>query len=97
MAPRRSQNSSGPEASSARGSGSCPRRANVQPALGYYFADPTASIWRASGLLVLTLSNQRVCGITRFGDKALLARFGLPRTLPRLHQDDDEERLDIRE
>jgi RNA polymerase sigma-70 factor (TIGR02960 family) len=74
-----------------------PTRANGQPAFGYYFADPTASIWRANGLLVLTLSNQRVCGITRFGDKALLAHFGLPRTLPRLHPDHDEEALDVRE
>jgi RNA polymerase sigma-70 factor (TIGR02960 family) len=74
-----------------------PTRANNQPAFGYYFADPTASIWRASGLLVLTLSGQGVCGITRFGDKGLLARFGLPRTLPGAHPDYDEEALDVEE
>ena len=60
-----------------------PTRANNQPAFGYYLPDPTAPIFRAGGLLVLTLRGTRVCVLTRFGDKALLARFGLPRTLPR--------------
>jgi RNA polymerase sigma-70 factor (TIGR02960 family) len=58
-----------------------PTRANNQPAFGYYFPDPTSSIMRASGLLVLTLSEDRISTITRFGDKGILARFGLPRTL----------------
>ena len=48
-----------------------------------YLADPCAPIWRASNLAVLTLRGNRVCAITRFGDRALFARFGLPRTLPR--------------
>jgi RNA polymerase sigma-70 factor (TIGR02960 family) len=60
-----------------------PTRANNQPAFGYYLPDPTAPIFRASGVLVLTLRCDRVSVLTRFGDKALLARFGLPRTLPR--------------
>jgi hypothetical protein len=59
-----------------------PTRANNQPAFGYYLPDPTASLWRASGLLVLALSDDGVSAITRFGDKGLLAQFGLPRTLP---------------
>ena len=57
-------------------------RANNQPAFGYYLPDPTTPIFRVNGLLVLTLRNDRVSVLTRFGDKALLARFGLPRTLP---------------
>ncbi|HEY3954878.1 MAG TPA: sigma-70 family RNA polymerase sigma factor [Streptosporangiaceae bacterium] len=60
-----------------------PTRANNQPALGYYLPDPTAPIFRAGGVLVLTLQSDLVCGLTRFGDKSLLARFGLPRTLPK--------------
>jgi RNA polymerase sigma-70 factor (ECF subfamily) len=60
-----------------------PTRANDQPALAYYLADPCAPIWRASGLVVLTLRGNRVCAITRFGSLGLLGRFGLPRTLPR--------------
>jgi RNA polymerase sigma-70 factor (TIGR02960 family) len=58
-------------------------RANDQPALALYLADPCAPIWRVSSLAVLTLRGNRVCAITRFGDRALFARFGLPRTLPR--------------
>jgi hypothetical protein len=32
---------------------------------------------------VLTLEGDRVSAITRFGDTAVMARFGLPRTMPR--------------
>ena len=60
-----------------------PTRANGQPALVFYLADPRAPIWRASSLVVLTLRGNQVSVITRFGDRGLLARFGLPRTLPR--------------
>jgi RNA polymerase sigma-70 factor (ECF subfamily) len=60
-----------------------PTRANDQPAIVVYLADPRAPIWRASSLVVLTLRGNQICAITRFGDRALLARFGLPRTLPR--------------
>ena len=45
--------------------------------------DPCAPLWRASSLVVLTLRGDRVSMLTRFGDLGLLARFGLPRTLPR--------------
>ena len=60
-----------------------PTRANNQPAVVYYHADPYAPIWRAGSLVVLTLRGNQVCALTRFGDRGLLARFGLPRTLPR--------------
>jgi RNA polymerase sigma-70 factor (TIGR02960 family) len=59
-----------------------PTRANNQPAFGYYLADPNANIHRAGGLLVLSVSDDRIAAITRFSDRGLLARFGLPRTLP---------------
>jgi RNA polymerase sigma-70 factor, ECF subfamily len=58
-------------------------RANNQPALVYYRPDPCAPIWRAGSIMVLTLRGSQVCALTRFGDRGLLARFGLPRTLPR--------------
>ena len=59
-----------------------PTRANNQPALAYYLRDPSAPIWRVSGIVVLMLRENRIAAITRFGDTATLARFGLPRTLP---------------
>jgi hypothetical protein len=33
--------------------------------------------------MVLALDGNRVCGLTRFASHGPLARFGLPRTLPR--------------
>jgi RNA polymerase sigma-70 factor (TIGR02960 family) len=58
-------------------------RANSQPAFVYYIPDPSAPIWRAGSIVVLTLQGQQVCALTRFSNLGLLARFGLPRTLPR--------------
>jgi RNA polymerase sigma-70 factor (ECF subfamily) len=55
-------------------------RANRQPAFGAYVRDPRAGRSHANGLLVFTLSGNRISGITRF-DNSVLARFGLPRTL----------------
>jgi RNA polymerase sigma-70 factor (ECF subfamily) len=60
-----------------------PARANNQPAVLYYLPDPWAPLWRAGSLLVLTVRGGQVSAVTRFGNPALLARFGLPRTLPR--------------
>jgi RNA polymerase sigma-70 factor (ECF subfamily) len=60
-----------------------PTRANHQPAVVYYLPDPCTPIWRAGGILVLTLRGNQVCALTRFADQALLARFGFPRTLPK--------------
>lgn len=59
-----------------------PTRANNQPAFGYYVRDPTAGVYRTGGILVLTVCRNQISAITRFGEKALLARFGLPRTVP---------------
>jgi RNA polymerase sigma-70 factor (ECF subfamily) len=33
-------------------------------------------------VLVLTLEGDRIAALTRFGDTAILPRFGLPRSLP---------------
>ena len=60
-----------------------PSRANGQPALVLYLPDPSAPIWRASGLIVLTLRGNQIQALTRFSDAGLVARFGFPRTLPR--------------
>ncbi|HSS61433.1 MAG TPA: sigma-70 family RNA polymerase sigma factor [Candidatus Limnocylindrales bacterium] len=58
-------------------------RANGQPAFGCYLPDPQAEVLRAYGLMVLTLAEDQVSAITWFGERSLLAQFGLPRTLPR--------------
>ncbi len=57
-------------------------RANRQPAFGHYIGDAYAPIVRGVGVIVLTLEGDRIVQLTRFGGAALLARFGLPRTLP---------------
>ena len=59
-----------------------PTRANRQPAFGCYLPDGHAEIAHAYGLMVLTLSGNRICAITWFGDRSVMAIFGLPRTLP---------------
>jgi RNA polymerase sigma-70 factor (ECF subfamily) len=59
-----------------------PTRANGQPAFGHYLGDPNAAVVRGVGLIVLTIDGDRISHLTRFGGAALLARFGLPRTLP---------------
>jgi RNA polymerase sigma-70 factor (ECF subfamily) len=55
-------------------------RANGQPAFGLYARDGDDGVFHALGLMVLTLSGNRVRELVRF-DNALLPRFGLPRTL----------------
>jgi RNA polymerase sigma-70 factor (TIGR02960 family) len=57
-----------------------PTRANGQPAFGAYLRPP-AGIRHGTGLYVLTLAGDRVCGMTRF-DNSVLPWFGLPRSLP---------------
>jgi RNA polymerase sigma-70 factor (TIGR02960 family) len=59
-----------------------PTRANNDPAFGYYRKDPNADVYRASGIFVLTVSEDQIASMTRFGDKSLFACFGLPRTIP---------------
>jgi hypothetical protein len=58
-----------------------PTRANGQPAFGAYLRAPTGGIRYGTGLLVLTLTGDRICGVTRF-ENSVLAWFGLPRSLP---------------
>ncbi|HVV11778.1 RNA polymerase subunit sigma-70 [Amycolatopsis sp.] len=58
-----------------------PTRANGQPAFGVYLRDPRTPILHAHGLLLLTLTGQRISAVTRFHDNSLLAMFGLPRSL----------------
>ncbi|HEX9357049.1 MAG TPA: sigma-70 family RNA polymerase sigma factor [Streptosporangiaceae bacterium] len=62
-----------------------PTRANGQPAYGCYVRDENAPICHAHGLIVLTLEGDEISAITRFVDNSILARFGLPRTLPFPH------------
>jgi RNA polymerase sigma-70 factor (ECF subfamily) len=59
-----------------------PTRANGQPAYGCYVQDAHAPICHSHGLIVLTLEGDQISAITRFVDHSILARFGLPRTLP---------------
>jgi RNA polymerase sigma-70 factor (TIGR02960 family) len=55
-------------------------RANGQPAFGAYLRAPTG-IRHGIGLIVLTLTGDRICAMTRF-ENSVLASFGLPRSLP---------------
>ncbi|MGH2588338.1 MAG: nuclear transport factor 2 family protein, partial [Dehalococcoidia bacterium] len=58
-----------------------PTRANGQPAFGAYLRAPSGGIRHGTGLLVLTLTGDRICAITR-PDSSVLPWFGLPRSLP---------------
>ena len=58
-----------------------PTRANGQPAFGCYVPDAHAAILHAYGLMVLTLRDDEISAITFFADRAVMARFGLPRTM----------------
>ncbi|WP_328766056.1 sigma-70 family RNA polymerase sigma factor [Streptomyces sp. NBC_00286] len=60
-----------------------PTRANGQPAFGTYLPSPTDGIRHGTGLLVLTLTDDRISAATRF-DNTVLPWFGLPRSLPAL-------------
>jgi RNA polymerase sigma-70 factor (TIGR02960 family) len=56
-------------------------RANGQPAFGCYLRDPHTPIAHAYGLMVLTLSGDRLTAITGFPDTGVFRAFGLPRTI----------------
>ncbi|TYB53526.1 sigma-70 family RNA polymerase sigma factor [Nonomuraea sp. PA05] len=56
-------------------------RANGQPAFGCYLRDRRTPILHAHGVLVLTLTGDRISALTRFVDNSLLTAFGLPRSL----------------
>src|SRR5262249_17862875 len=55
-------------------------RANGQLAFAAYLHAPAGGPRHAMGLLVFTLTGDRICAITRF-DNSVLPRFGLPRAL----------------
>jgi RNA polymerase sigma-70 factor (TIGR02960 family) len=56
-------------------------RANGQPAFGCYLRDPHTPVAHAYGLMVLTLSGDRLTAITGFPDISVFRAFGLPRTI----------------
>ena len=58
-----------------------PTRANGQPALGLYLADPHARVYRAYCLLVITPAGDHITTITSFISN-VMPSFGLPRTFP---------------
>jgi RNA polymerase sigma-70 factor (ECF subfamily) len=58
-----------------------PTRSNGQQAFGAYVRGKTDGIRHGAGLLVLTLSGDRISALTRFDHNAL-AWFGLPASLP---------------
>lgn len=58
-----------------------PTRANGQPAFGAYLRAATGGLRRGTGLFVLSFTGDRISAMTRF-DSRVLARFGLPRSLP---------------
>ena len=57
-----------------------PTRANGQPAFGAYLRAPNG-MSHGTGLYVITLAGDRICGMTRF-ENSVFPSFGLPRTLP---------------
>jgi RNA polymerase sigma-70 factor (TIGR02960 family) len=57
-----------------------PTRANGQPAFGAYLHGPTG-VRHGIGLIVLALTGDRICAMTRF-ENSVLPWFGLPRSLP---------------
>jgi SnoaL-like domain len=58
-----------------------PTRANGQLAFAAYLRAPTGGLRHGAGLLVLTLTGDRICAVTRF-ENSVLPGFGLPRSLP---------------
>jgi len=66
---------------SGRRSDLVPTRANGQPAFGAYLR-ASSGIRHGTGIIVLTLTADRIRAFTRF-DNSVLPWFGLPRSLPR--------------
>jgi RNA polymerase sigma-70 factor (ECF subfamily) len=58
-----------------------PTRATGQPAFAMYLRDAAGPVVRAHGIVVLTVDDDGIANITRFGDTRLFARFGFPTTL----------------
>jgi RNA polymerase sigma-70 factor (TIGR02960 family) len=59
-----------------------PVRANGHQAFACYVSDGVAPGASGQGMIVPVLAGNRICGVTRFLDNALLSRFGLPASLP---------------
>lgn len=53
-----------------------PTRANSAPAFGVYLTEADGTSW-PTGIVVLTITGDRISGITRFLDPRLPALFGL--------------------
>jgi RNA polymerase sigma-70 factor (ECF subfamily) len=58
-----------------------PTRANRQPAVGAYFPDPEAGVYRPYGVMVLTLDGDSIAEITGCTDPAIFPLLGLPTEL----------------
>jgi RNA polymerase sigma-70 factor (ECF subfamily) len=58
-----------------------PTRANRQPAVGAYFPDLEAGVYRAYGVMVLTLDGDSIAEITGCTDPAIFPLLGLPTEL----------------
>lgn len=58
-----------------------PTRANGQPAFAAYLRTPIDGARHGVGLIVITLTGDRICAAVRF-EKGVLPWFGLPRSLP---------------
>lgn len=62
-------------------------RANGQPALAVYMHDGANGLWRAGGLLVVTVEGEQITALTRF-ESAMMRPFGLPVSFPDDRSDD---------
>jgi RNA polymerase sigma-70 factor, ECF subfamily len=58
-----------------------PMRANDQPSVAAYMFTPEEEVYRAYGIMVLTLERDRIAEITGFSEPPLFAAFGLPMQL----------------
>jgi RNA polymerase sigma-70 factor, ECF subfamily len=58
-----------------------PTRANRQPAVGAYFLDSEAGVYRPYGVMVLTLDGESIAEITGCTDPAIFPLLGLPTEL----------------
>jgi hypothetical protein len=58
-----------------------PVRANRQPVFACFVSDSDAPPASGQGLIALTLAGDRIAGVIRFLDDALLPRLGVPATL----------------
>jgi len=63
-----------------------PTRANTQPAFGCFITSPEMLAASPAGLLVLTVSDARISGITRFLDDDLPQLFGLAAPHPSIRR-----------